>query len=354
MTRSSRGAALAILAGALAWTSPAPAAVSDAWITAKTKISLMTNEGVADAAAINVDTNEGVVTLHGKVATANEKARAEEITRGIDGVKSVHNVLQVVPRGAEKAVKASDDEIKDRVQKALHDAPALRDSSISVASVNNGLVVLSGKASSVADHLQAIQLTNAVPGVRRVESEVQSPDRLADEDIRQEQSRQPTAGIKRGITDTARDMWITSDVKLRLAADEATPATDINVDTRNGMVTLFGVVPSQAAKSAAEADARKVNGVTRVVNELEIVPRSEQKAIEAHDDQLKDRIEHQLDARSDLKGTDIDVDVKNGIARLTGTVDSEQQRIQAALAARAVPGVRAVRDELRVKTARQG
>jgi hyperosmotically inducible protein len=354
MTKFSRGTALAIFAGALAWTSPAPAAVSDAWITAKTKISLMTNEGLADASAINVDTNEGVVTLHGKVATADEKARAEEIARGIDGVKSVHDVLQVVPRGAEKAVKASDNEIKDRVQKALHDVPALRDSSISVASVNNGVVVLSGKASSVADHLQAVQVTNAVPGVRRVESEVQSPDRLADEDIRQEQSRQPTAGIKRGITDTARDMWITSDVKLRLAADEATPATDINVDTRNGIVTLFGVVPSQAAKSAADADARKVNGVARVVNELEIVPRSEQKTIEAHDDQLKDRIEHQLDARSDLKGTDIDVDVKNGIARLTGTVDSEQQRIQAALAARAVPGVRAVRDELRVKTARHG
>jgi osmotically-inducible protein OsmY len=37
-------------------------------------------------------------------------------------------------------------------------------------------------------------------------------------------------------------MWITSATKMRLLADSQPPALDINVDTREGIVTLFGIV----------------------------------------------------------------------------------------------------------------
>ena len=172
MTKFSRGAALAILAGALAWTSPAPAAVSDAWITAKTKISLMTNEGLGNASAINVDTNEGVVTLHGKVATADAKQKAEDVAKGIEGVKSVKDLLQVVPKPQRDAVDKGDDIVKDDVKKAFDADPAVKDSGISVASVNKGVVLLSGSAKSLDAHLRAVKLARKVPGVHRVSSEV--------------------------------------------------------------------------------------------------------------------------------------------------------------------------------------
>jgi hyperosmotically inducible protein len=326
------------------------AAVSDAWITTKSKVALLTTKGVSST-AINVDTVDGVVTLHGKVNSAEEKARAEAEVKKIDGVKEVRNLLQVVPERAEKTVKASDNEIKDRVTKALKNDKALSDSSVSVQSVNNGVVLLAGKADSVADHLEAIETAYAVPGVRRVESEVQSPDRLADEEIRRDREQPATAGVRRGIGGTAKDMFITTDVKMRLLADDKTPGTDINVDTRNGVVTLFGVVPNAAAKAASEADARKVSGVTRVINELEVVPKAKQERVEAKDDQLQDQIERKLEDRKDLEGADIKVEVKNGVARLTGTVDNESQRLAAAIAARSTPGVRAVHDELRFSSA---
>jgi len=328
------------------------AAASDAWITTKSKVALLTTKGVSST-AVNVDTVDGVVTLHGKVNSADEKARAEAEVKKIDGVKEVRNLLQVVPERAEKTVKTSDNEIKDRVTKALKNDKALSDSSIAVQSVNNGVVLLAGKANSVADHLEAIETAYAVPGVRRVESEVQSPDRLADEEIRRDREHEPaTAGVKRGIGGTAKDMFITTDVKMRLLADEKTPGTDINVDTRNGVVTLFGVVPNAAGKAAAEADARKVSGVTRVINELEVVPKAKQETVEAKDDQLQDQIERKLEDRKDLEGAAIKVEVKNGVARLTGTVDNESQRLAAAIAARSTPGVRAVHDELRFSSAR--
>jgi osmotically-inducible protein OsmY len=49
----------------------------------------------------------------------------------------------------------------------------------------------------------------------------------------------------------------------------------------------------------------------------------------------------------DLKG--VTVEVQNGVARLSGTVSSQEDRLQAAVAARTTSGVRAVSDDLRVQ-----
>ena len=43
--------------------------------------------------------------------------------------------------------------------------------------------------------------------------------------------------------------------------------------------------------------------------------------------------------------------MKNGVARLTGTVDEEQQHLMAAIVARSTAGVRAVQNDLRVSVA---
>lgn len=350
MTGIGKRLAVAALAAALvAWpVAGARAAVSDAWITTKTKIALLTAKNV-HSSGINVDTVDGVVTLHGKVDSAEDKANAEAEAKKISGVREVRNLLQVVPEHRKETAKTSDNQVKDRVAKALKGNPDLKASSISVQSVNDGVVLLAGKANSPEEHLEAIQTARAVPGVRRVETEITSPDRMADEELR----RQPaaTAGVKRSVGQTAKDAWITSDVKMRLLADEKTPVTDINVDTYNETVTLFGMVPTREAKTAAEMDARKVSGVKLVVNELEVVPKAEKETVKARDEDLRDQVANNLKVREDLKDTSISTDVKNGVVRLTGTVDDESQRLEAAIVARAVPGVRAVHDELKVKTA---
>jgi hyperosmotically inducible protein len=327
---------------------PASAAVSDAWITTKAKIALLTTKDISST-AINVDTVEGMVTLHGKVETPEEKAEAGDEVKKIDGVKEVRNLLQVVPSRHEKKVTASDSQVKDRVSKALKQDHALDKSSISVQSVNDGVVLLGGKAESASEHLRAIKDARAVPGVRGVASEVQSPDRLVDAEIRRGERSAPTAGASRGIVSATQDMWITTDTKARLLADSNTPALDINVDTWNGVVTLFGSVPSKGARAAAEADARKVSGVKRVVNELQVAPGAKKEEVKARDEDLKTAVKHALERRGELK--DVDVDVKNGVVRLTGTVESEEQRLDAAIAARSTPGVRAVEDDLRISTA---
>src|SRR5437870_856190 len=62
--------------------------IKDSWITSKTKTALVT-DGRVKARRIKVETQGGVVTLRGKVGSGEERNAAEEITKRIDGVRSV-------------------------------------------------------------------------------------------------------------------------------------------------------------------------------------------------------------------------------------------------------------------------
>jgi osmotically-inducible protein OsmY len=149
----------------------AMADTKDAWITTKSKIALLTSDGFSVSGA-NVDTVNGNVTIHGKVATEADKTKAETTVKQVDGVKSVKNLLQVVPDSMKKAVDANDSDIKDRVQTSLKSDKRLSD--IKVASVNKGLVLLSGKAHGLDEKLVAIESAYSVNGVRRVASEIET------------------------------------------------------------------------------------------------------------------------------------------------------------------------------------
>ena len=147
----------------------AHADVKDSWITTKSTIVLLTMDGFSVNGA-NVDTINGKVTIHGKVATAADRTKAEQTVRGVDGVKSVKNLLQVVPAKAMMATISTDAEVKDRVEASLKTDAKMDD--VKVASVNSGVVLLSGKAEDINQSLRAIQNAYTVTGVHRVASEI--------------------------------------------------------------------------------------------------------------------------------------------------------------------------------------
>jgi hyperosmotically inducible protein len=142
----------------------------DAWITTKAKIRLLTAEDVS-VSAVGIETENGRVTLHGKVASEAEKQRAAVAVRTVDGVREVQN-LQVVPEERREAVEEKDAAIEDRVRSCL-----ARDRSLEgakVASVSNGVVLLSGELAAPEDELRAIETVRACPAVRRVASEIRT------------------------------------------------------------------------------------------------------------------------------------------------------------------------------------
>ncbi|MBS1794220.1 MAG: BON domain-containing protein [Acidobacteria bacterium] len=71
--------------------------VNDSWLWFKTRAALATTSELRES-TINVDVVNDVVTLKGTVASAAEKTKAEQVAKGIDGVKSVKNELKVAPK----------------------------------------------------------------------------------------------------------------------------------------------------------------------------------------------------------------------------------------------------------------
>jgi hyperosmotically inducible periplasmic protein len=68
--------------------------IDDSNITGAVKTQLARDKA-SSVLRIDVDTTDGVVALNGVVETPEQKARAEEIARGVGGVKKVVNNLQV-------------------------------------------------------------------------------------------------------------------------------------------------------------------------------------------------------------------------------------------------------------------
>lgn len=68
--------------------------LNDSQITAEVKRKLTANR-LSNLTRVDVETVDGNVSLIGTVATADDRALAEEAARGVSGVKQVTNNLQV-------------------------------------------------------------------------------------------------------------------------------------------------------------------------------------------------------------------------------------------------------------------
>ena len=86
-----------------------------------------------------------------------------------------------------------------------------------------------------------------------------------------------------------------------------------------------------------------------VRNELQVVSQVAEKQIEKRDEKIRDALEKRLDERDRLGNDDIEVEVANGVVRLTGSVDQSGDRMTALSLARTTQGVRSVVDDLRVE-----
>ncbi len=81
-----------------------------------------------------------------------------------------------------------------------------------------------------------------------------------------------TFGDIPGLSDPAYDGAVSREVEAKLAGDQFGGLSDILVATEAGVVTLVGTVERAEQKARAADLARRVRGVKRVKNDLEIQP----------------------------------------------------------------------------------
>jgi hyperosmotically inducible protein len=144
--------------------------INDSWMTAKTKIALFADPRIKGS-EINVETTQGLVMIRGKVDSDEAKQAAEGIAKGIDGVKSVKNELQVVAPSKREAIDDKDASITTRVNAQIAKDSYLKDAGIH-AQTNAGVVSLSGEVSSLMTSAQASWTAWQVPGVKSVKNDL--------------------------------------------------------------------------------------------------------------------------------------------------------------------------------------
>ena len=142
------------------------------------------------------------------------------------------------------------------------------------------------------------------------------------------------------------DEDVREDVESELRWDPGLDATDIVVAVREGAVTLTGFVRSFNEKWEAEDVAKRVSGVLGVANDLDVrLPSISQRP---DPDIARDAVTALLYELPDLGN--IKVFVKEGLVRLEGDVESQQQRRNVARAVRRVRGIKGIVNTIKVRS----
>ena len=147
-------------------------------------------------------------------------------------------------------------------------------------------------------------------------------------------------------TQSASDTALTAKVKSALATERAVKASDIEVETRDGVVQLSGFVDSEDAQTAAVLKARSVNGVAEVRNDLSIRNDDRPAQEPVSDTVIAARVRSSLGSAQLEDDSDVNVEVSAGVVQLSGFVTSIEEKARAGDAASAVSGVRDVENNI--------
>jgi hyperosmotically inducible periplasmic protein len=149
------------------------AALSDSATTARVKARFASDARLKDA-SITVHTTNGVVTLSGSAPSSGAAEAAEELAQSVSGVKSVDNQIDAPSRLSEAAhgtkQKISDDWITTKVKSQLFSNRSIQGSSDISVRTHDGVVTLSGTATSRDALENAKTVARNVKGVKSVDA----------------------------------------------------------------------------------------------------------------------------------------------------------------------------------------
>ena len=156
----------------------------------------------------------------------------------------------------------SDKTLEDRIDYNLETNAVVRKYNLDVK-VDKGVATLTGDVANAAQKAEAERLAK-VNGVTKVDNRIQ-----IDPDEDKTVADRITKGLSR-TGETITDAWITTKVKWFYMGADDLKGSDINVDTKDNVVTLKGTVKTEAGRAKAIALAKDTDGVKRVVDQLTI------------------------------------------------------------------------------------
>jgi osmotically-inducible protein OsmY len=198
---------------------------------------------------VDITSDNGTVTLTGKVPDSGQKALAQDTVENLPGVVGVVNQIQVVPPGPEH----SDPWIAFEVRSLLLVKAHVSATSTKV-DVANGEVTLSGTADNQAQKDLTEVYAKEVDGVKSVTNNI----------VVAENPPKETMG------ENIDDVSITGQIKFALLDHKSTSALETKVVTDNGAVTITGEADSDTERALVTQLAENVRGVKSVDNRMTV------------------------------------------------------------------------------------
>lgn len=248
---------------------------SDLWLESKLVTTYALNEHL-NPFDIGVDVVDGKAIITGVVDNEAEKDLAEELAKGIEGIREVENNLLIKPGTEGKEERGqfmrmvSDATITARVKSRLLWNENTHGLNINV-NTKNGYVTLDGSVDSEVEADLAEQIARNTKGVKRVESRLTVKSEAAPKQARE-------AGAK------VNDAWITSKLESVISFDRGMEGSDVQVDTNNGVVLLTGHVVSYEQRGHLVDLAENIRGVKTVKADLKVGVGEKHKKHEAHEE----------------------------------------------------------------------
>lgn len=199
---------------------------------------------------VTVKSNDGVVTLTGMVADKDLRSLAEDTVSNLPGVLRVDNRITLDPALQER----SDAWIAWKIRYQLLVRANVSNRNTTVA-VNDGVVMLTGSAASMAEKELVGAYAADIDGVKSVRNEIVI-------DI--------PASEERTVGETIDDASITSQVKYALLTHKSTSALKTKISTKDGVVMITGVASNEAEKTLAGKLAQSIRGVKSVTNQMTV------------------------------------------------------------------------------------
>lgn len=146
------------------------------------------------------------------------------------------------------------------------------------------------------------------------------------------------------------DSTITAKVKAALVDHDSIKSTDISVKTDQKVVTLSGFVESQAQAEEAVKVAKGVEGVTSVSDKLHVRD-SKETSVKGYagDTAITSEVKAKLLADDIVPSRKVKVETTDGVVQLSGSVDSQAQSDRAESIAKAIDGVKSVKNDLKTQ-----
>ena len=211
----------------------------------------------------------------------------------------------------------TDAQLKDDVLEELRWDPQISDADAIGVGVKDGAVILSGHVPSYAEKLAAAQAAERVNGVKAVAN-----------DLRVERPGAPRD-----------DVDIAEAIAHVLEWNVQVPEDRVHATVEHGWVTLEGNVDHDHQRREVERMARRVRGVTGLLNNITVRP-------PANPAQVQTLIEEMFKRQAEADAVHIRVEVSDHTARLYGQVHSVQEANAAQAAAALAPGVAGVESHL--------